>query len=409
MTRVLIYAQVPPPLHGQSVMVQLLVEGLRETGQVDLGNGTDEADGTKKADVAFVHINPQLSHDLADIGRWRPGKILSVFKFVWQAICAKFRYKLDTFYFVPAPPKREALYRDWAVLLLCRLFFPKLVLHWHCIGQRDFFATKLNALERWLGHLCYDRATVSVALSKFSEDEASMFRPKKSVVVPNGIPDPCPQFDAEVWPERQKRAQFLAASAQSSAGDFYEVLFVAGRFAPKGLFDALKAVHQANAHMDRGGLPRRFRLTVAGPFENQSERDRFDADVRDLNNGFVRQGDAPLCVYAGWADEAKKRELYRAADCFIFPTTYPSESFGLVLAEAMAHGCAVITTRWQAVPEVLPPGDPNVVEPHDIEAMAAALLRGAAAPATRELRDYFLAHFTRDRFVGSMVRILNDV
>jgi glycosyltransferase involved in cell wall biosynthesis len=402
MTRVLIYAQVPPPLHGQSVMVQLLVDGLRETGQVDLGHGTD---GTKTGDIAFVHINPQLSHDLADIGRWRPGKILSVFKFVLEAVRAKFRYNLDTFYFVPAPPKREALYRDWAVLLLCRLFFPKLVLHWHCIGQRDFFANKLNALERWLGHLCYDRATVSVALSKFSEEEASMFRPKKSVVEPNGIPDPCPQFDAEVWPDRQRRAQALAAAAQSSARHFYEVLFVAGRMTPKGLFDAMEAVNTANRHADRSGSSLRFRLTVAGPFEDEAERARFDAANAALEGGT----NFPKHIYLGWADEAKKRELYRAADCFIFPTTYPSESFGLVLAEAMAHGCAVITTRWQAVPEVLPPGDPNVVEPHDIEAMAAALLRGAAAPASRELRDYFLAHFTSDRFVGSMVRVLNDV
>ena len=36
MTRVLIYAQTPPPLHGQSVMVQLLVDGLRGAGQIDL-------------------------------------------------------------------------------------------------------------------------------------------------------------------------------------------------------------------------------------------------------------------------------------------------------------------------------------------------------------------------------------
>ena len=92
MTRVLIYAQVPPPLHGQSVMVQLLVDGLRETGQTDL------AYETGKGAIAYVHINPQLSHDLADIGRWRPGKILSVFKFVFEAIQAKFRYKLDTLY-----------------------------------------------------------------------------------------------------------------------------------------------------------------------------------------------------------------------------------------------------------------------------------------------------------------------
>ena len=399
MTRVLIYAQVPPPLHGQSVMVQLLVDGLRETGQVDL------AQGMGKGAIAFVHINPQLSHDLADIGRWRPGKILSVFKFVFEAIRAKFRYKLDTFYFVPAPPKREALYRDWAVLLLCRPFFSKLVLHWHCIGQRDFFATKLNALERWLGHLCYDRATVSVALSKFSEEEASMFRPRKSVVVPNGLPDPCPQFDAEVWPERQKRALALSAAAQSSALHFYEVLFVAGRMTPKGLFDAIEAVNAASRHADRSDSCLRFRLTVAGPFENDAERARFDAANAALESGT----NYPKHIYLGWADEAKKRELYRAADCFIFPTTYPSESFGLVLAEAMAHGCAVITTRWQAVPEVLPPGDPNVVEPHNIEAMAAALSRCAAAPANRELRDYFLAHFTSGRFVHDMVRTLSDV
>jgi glycosyltransferase involved in cell wall biosynthesis len=213
-----------------------------------------------------------------------------------------------------------------------------------------------------------------------------MFRPRKSVVVPNGVPDSCPEFDAEVLPERQRRA--------SGNRKFYEVLFMAGRMTPKGLFDAINAVSMAN----QGSTSLRFRLTVAGPFENQAERDRFDREVRDLD-----------CVYVGWADEAKKRELFRAADCFIFPTTYPSESFGLVLAEAMAHGCAVITTRWQAVPEVMPPGDPNVVEPHDIEAMAAALLRCATVPASRELRDYFLAHFTSKRFVGDMVRVLSDV
>jgi glycosyltransferase involved in cell wall biosynthesis len=180
---------------------------------------------------------------------------------------------------------------------------------------------------------------------------------------------------------------------------------MAGRMTPKGLFDAIEAVNAANRMSDRSGSSLRFRLTVAGPFENEAERARFDIANVALEGGT----NYPQHVYRGWADEAKKRELYRAADCFIFPTTYPSESFGLVLAEAMAHGCAVITTRWQAVPEVLPPGDPNVVEPHDIESMAGALLRCAAAPASRELRDYFVAHFTSGRFVADMVRVLSEV
>jgi glycosyltransferase involved in cell wall biosynthesis len=224
-------------------------------------------------------------------------------------------------------------------------------------------------------------------------------------VVPNGIPDPCPQFDAEVWPVRQKRAQAL--TTQSSG--YYEVLFMAGRMAPKGLFDAMAAVTRANALLADKGRALQLRLTVAGPFQDDAERKRFEAAAKELQVAGKSSANDPLCVYAGWADETKKRELYRAADCFIFPTTYPSESFGLVLAEAMAYGCAVITTRWQAVPEVLPPGDPNVVEPHDIEAMAAALLRCVAAPASRVLRDYFAANFTSERFVRDMVRVLGEV
>jgi glycosyltransferase involved in cell wall biosynthesis len=408
MTRVLIYAQVPPPVHGQSVMAQHLIEGLRGTGQVDL---SDASSGREDALLGYVHVNPQLSNDLADIGRWRPGKILKVFAHIFEAIRAKFRYRLDTFYFVPAPPKREALYRDWAVLFLCRPFFRKLVLHWHCIGQREFLARKLTAPERWLAHLCYGRAALSIALSQYSEEEASMFRPLKSVIVPNGIPDPCPEFDAEVWPERQKRWQERAAWDEQPVGPAppYEVLFLAGRMTPKGLFDAIEAAKLANGHLERGGVSRRIRLTVAGSFDDEAEKARFEGASVGLNATQAQEQEFSLCVYAGWADEAKKHELFSRADCFIFPTTYPSESFGLVLAEAMAHGCAVITTRWQAVPEVLPPADPNVVEPRDIDALAAALLRCAAAPASRSLRDYFLAHFTRERFARDMARALSDV
>jgi glycosyltransferase involved in cell wall biosynthesis len=408
MTRILIYAQVPPPVHGQSVMVQHLVDGLRETGQVDL---TGPSSGRRDAPIGYVHINPQLSHDLGDIGRWRPGKIVRVFGYIFEAIRAKFRYNLDTFYFVPAPPKREALYRDWAVLLFCRPFFRKLILHWHCIGQREFFAEKLTAPERWLAHLCYGQATLSIALSKFSEEEASMFRPLNSVIVPNGIPDPCPQFDQEVWPQRLKRAEARGTWNGWADGPrlAYEVLFIAGRMTPKGLFDAIDAIKKANHRLEQRGVSWRMRLTVAGTFDNDAERARFEGAAQGLNATQQEGADEPLCVYAGWADEEKKKSLYRQADCLFFPTTYPSESFGLVLAEAMAHGCAVITTRWQAVPEVLPPGDPNAVEPHDIDAMATALLRCAAAPADRSLREYFLAHFTRDLFVQNMVRALSDV
>jgi glycosyltransferase involved in cell wall biosynthesis len=168
-------------------------------------------------------------------------------------------------------------------------------------------------------------------------------------------------------------------------------------------------VTKANGLLAQKDVPLRIRLTVAGPFEDEAERLRFEAAAAELNATQIPGVREPLAIYSGWADEEKKKHLYRQADCFIFPTTYATESFGLVLAEAMAHGCAIITTRWQAVPEVLPGAYPNLVDPHDIEAMAEALLRCIEAPADRSLRDYFLARFTSDRFQLEMIKVLSEL
>jgi len=407
MTRLMIYAQVPPPVHGQSVMVGHLVDGLREAQQIDLeSNPGDNA----SAKIVFCHVNPRISEDLGDIGRWRPRKLVLVFRYILAAIRARFRHNLDTFYFVPAPPKRGALYRDWCVLLLCRPFFRRLVLHWHCIGQPAFMEKKLSAPERFLARWFYGGAALSIVLSNYSKGEAAYFNSVRTEVVPNGIPDPCPEFDAKVWPERQARAKALTgAHMQKGAPEYYEVLFLAGRMTPKGLFDAMAAVTHANILLTKKNLPLRVRLTVAGSFDDDEERGRFHdaAKVIKLTQSPGKQD--PLAIYIGWASEEKKKLLFRGADCLIFPTFYPAESFGLVLAEAMAHGCAVITTRWQAVPEVLPSDYENIVAPHDIDAMAKALLRCASAPADRSLRDYFLARFTQDRFAQQMIAVLGGL
>jgi glycosyltransferase involved in cell wall biosynthesis len=404
--RVLLFAQTPPPVHGQSVMAAQLLAGLRATGQADLASGAAPGPDAR---IGFVHVDPKISDDLADIGRWRAGKIAAVFRHVAASIRARFAHRLDTFYFVPAPPKREAIYRDWVVLLLCRPFFRRLVLHWHCLGQPAFLEERLSAPERFFTRLIYARADLSIVLSNYSREEAAYFFPARTIVIPNGIPDPCPRFDEEVWPDRLARHEAWRAAAAAKRAHRYEVLFLSGRMTEKGLFDALAAVTEANRRLAAEDSPLRVALTVAGEFADAAERARFDEAARSLDE--LRRADdpVPLVRFAGWADEDAKPALYGAADGFLFPTTYPAESFGLVLAEAMAHGCAVITTRWQAVPEVLPGGYPHIVAPHAIAEMADALLACAAAPPTRDLRDYFLARFTASRFAEDMVEALASV
>jgi glycosyltransferase involved in cell wall biosynthesis len=47
--------------------------------------------------------------------------------------------------------------------------------------------------------------------------------------------------------------------------------------------------------------------------------------------------------YVGSVDGEQKSAMYRDADLFVLPTF--SENFGVVVAEALAHGVPVITTR----------------------------------------------------------------
>ena len=80
------------------------------------------------------HVNAQLSKTLENIGEIQSIKLLRLFLFCLEAIWCRFRYGVDNFYYVPAPGKRVALYRDWLVMLLCRPFFKNVILHWHAAG-----------------------------------------------------------------------------------------------------------------------------------------------------------------------------------------------------------------------------------------------------------------------------------
>ena len=53
------------------------------------------------------------------------------------------------------------------------------------------------------------------------------------------------------------------------------------------------------------------------------------------------------------AQGEKKRKLFNEAEIFVFPTSFPVEAQPLVLLEAMASGCAIITTTAGEIPSTL--------------------------------------------------------
>lgn len=73
--------------------------------------------------------------------------------------------------------------------------------------------------------------------------------------------------------------------------------------------------------------------------------------------------------------------LYAAADLFVMPSLF--EGYGMVLAEAMARGLAIVCTTGGAAAETVPDGAAIKVPPGDAAALASALRDVLTRPALR--------------------------
>ncbi len=364
MLRLLVFAHTPPPVHGQSVMVATLVEGLRADAEIEV-----------------LHVNARVSRDTADVGRLRPRKLLSLLGAVFAAWRRRARHGRAVFYYVPAPGARGALYRDFIVLLLCRPFFSGLVLHWHAIGLGAWLETRALAPERWLARRLLGRADVSLVLAPVFAADAGMLAPQRTTVVPNSVPDPGAPAPR---PARGPHAPC-------------EVLFLGLCTREKGLFATLEAIALANTR-----APGTFRLTVAGGFRSDEEHRAFQDRVSQLPHGSVH--------YVGFAHDELKRSLFAAADVFCFPTAYAHEGQPLALVEALAHDVPIVTTRWRAIPSMLPAEFVWFAEHGSPEQIADALVAAAASPRPNgALRRHYLAHYTPEAHLRALKAALRPL
>lgn len=128
---------------------------------------------------------------------------------------------------------------------------------------------------------------------------------------------------------------------------------------PKGLDLLIEAVEQLSDIPD-------LRVVVAGDGPHRAEFEKLVAD-RGLA-GRIR-------LVGRVAGPAKWRLL---AGSKVVAMTSRYESFGLVAAEAVAAGTAVVSWALPSLVEILDPLDGRLVEPFDVAAFAAALRRALA-------------------------------
>lgn len=97
------------------------------------------------------------------------------------------------------------------------------------------------------------------------------------------------------------------------------------------------------------------------------------ACAAELAQAIGRHGLGERIVLHGELDEAGLRALYLSADAFVLPSFH--EGYGMALAEALAHGLPVISTRAGAIPDTVPADAGVLVPPGDGAALRLALQR----------------------------------
>ena len=397
--KLLVFAHTPPPHHGQSYMVQLMLEGFG-------GDARRRQAGSPPAlGIECYHVNARFSRGLEDVGEFQGAKIFLIFRFCVQAVWLRFRHGVENFYYVPAPGKRIALYRDWLVMLLCRPFFKHMILHWHAAGLAKWLETATSIGSRTATYRLFRPVDLSLVLSRYNFADAEKLLSHEIRVVHNGIPDPCPDFDAAILPRRRENfaaRKKIFAGGMPVAPAIVQVLFLAHCTREKGIFAAAEAVLRANRLLAARRLPMQLKLTTAGNFVTDDEKSEFDR-LRENPEFALTVG------HLGFVSGDRKIQLLHDADLFLFPTRYLGENQPVNLIEAMAFGLPIVTTRWRSLPEMFPPDYPGLVNDQNPDAIAATILKVLEEKSGQQVRRHFCERFTLERHLADLAAAIRSV
>ncbi len=378
-TPIVIFAQVPPPEHGQSRMVALALATLRQ----------------RPEEFEVHHINAKFSNTLDDIGDSSFGKLGLSFRYLIQAIRTRSRIHNPILYYVPGPVKWSSVLRDWALLAVLRRFYPRVVFHWHAIGHGEWahgsLRVSLNG-PRWVDHLArkisaslLEAPFASIAVSENSQKDSRAVGSLRQLVISNGIEDPCPGFESEPEFLRFRKVQESHALALTD----FRILFLSHGTLEKGVIDALDCMASA---LEKSDPSWKFQITFAGGISESIEA-RFDRIAGDLVSKWPQR----LQIHKeGYLRGQDKHRCYLSHDIFLAPSRW--ESFGLTVIEAMAYGLPVVAAASDGVVGVLPEDYPYLSPVANPQALAENLLvccadlgRPSSLRLGRALRERYLA------------------
>lgn len=324
----MIVGQTPPPYGGQAIMIERI-----------LNFQSDE--------LRFFHVRMHFSSEMNDIGKVQIKKFFELFRVIATIWKYRIFHNVRILYYPPAGPNTVPILRDVLILLSTRFLFRKTIFHFHAGGLSEKFSS-LKPILRLAFRKAYFYPDLTIRLSKLNPNDGVFLRTKKDIIIPYGIDD-----------ESEKiRLPVFRPSALVS------ILYTGILQESKGISVLIKA---ARLLLSKGCS--NFELLLMGRFESKQYE-------HEVQMAISENGLGSYIKLLGVRTGNEKLSVFQQCDIFCFPSFFESETFGIVLLEAMQFAKPVVATNWRGIPDIVCDGITGfLVAPKCETSLAAALLK----------------------------------
>lgn len=364
MKRILVVGQTPPPFGGQAVMIDYLLKG-------------------NYSSIKLIHVRMAFSKGMNDMGKLQVRKLFHLFQIVIKIYYYRIFKQVSVLYYPPSGPN-SAVYRDMAILFSTRFLFKKTIFHFHASGLSSHLE-KMKGLTKWVFKKSFFYPDLCIHLSESCPKEGEKIGSKKNCIVANGVPDIAGE---EIFIKKDNTV--------------WNVLFIGLLEITKGELDILKAVQILK---EKGY---EVHLRVAGQFKREEFKNQFFNLTESYN---IKEN----VTYLGIIQGEEKRKAFKEANCFCFPSYFHSESFPLVLLEAMQFGLPIVATRWRGIPDMVEDHKNgfliDIKSPEQIAEKMQILIEnpGICEQMSRNGREIFKKKYEINAHLAEMEKVLSNI
>lgn len=364
MHSILFLIQLPPPIHGASVVNKTI---------------QDSESINSSFEAQYVDISP--AKDMEDIGKFSLSKLGLTFVIYVRSIFSYLKFKPDLVY-MTLSPNGLAFYKDGFLALALKAIGARMVFHMH--GKGVAKAASASRFRNWIYQAVFRNVDViNLSESLFSDLDGIRDEKKLILAVPNGV------TPVDCRPNRTPREKIT-------------FLYLSNLVRSKGADILIRA-----AALIPDDMQGRFDVKIVG----RPSDDSYFTELKKLIDDAVHKN----VFFLGPKYGKDKISELCSSDVFVLPTKFKNECFPLTILEAMSAKLAVISTHEGAIPDIVESGvTGELIEDCTAESLSRVMLRFikdpgyAKACGTAGLMKYN-GNYTMEKFENNLTATLNKI